>query len=101
MKRVLLLVLCLVVFLASSLSASAATIYSREPQQAVATNADGKFVPVHNYFAKGKPAVDRIPNGEIIEVLPGFSPDGKYNHVVYDNGNKAGWVLGQYIKIIK
>jgi len=101
MKRVLLLLLCMGMFLALSVPASAATIYGRAPQEAIAANPDGASVPVHIYFAKGRPVVDYIPNGEEIEVLPGFAPDGKYNRVVYDNGNKAGWVLGKHIKIVK
>ena len=101
MKRVVLLLLCLGVFLALSMPASAATIYTKAPQEAIAANPDGNSVPVHLYFVKGKPAVDSIPNGELIEVLPGFSPDGKYNRVVYANGEKAGWVLGKHIQIVK
>jgi len=89
------------IFLAVSVPASAATIYGKQPRQAVASNPDGNSVPVHIYFAKGRPVVDQIPNGEIIEVMPGFSPDGKYNHVVYSDGNKLGWVLGKHITITK
>lgn len=109
MKRALLVVCCLfmMVLPAAQVFALDEGVYSYwgmevepKPKIAVVTVSNGDKATVHEYFKQGKPVLDTLPDGEAVVVLQGFSPDGKYNHIMYAKGTKSGWILGKYLKFL-
>lgn len=98
MKRAVLLLLALSMLLLPVAHGLATATKDTGPKIYVVSVSDKDYAEVRDYFRKGKPVIDTLPNGAEVELLPSFSPDGKYNHVLYNEGKNAGWILGKDLK---